>query len=56
MFNGANDVFAADAFINKLDHKAKGILCKFVDDTKLVENPLHAGSLWSYSEKAWQAG
>lgn len=56
MVNGANDAFAADAFIDKLDHEAEVILCKFADDTKLVEIALHAGSLHSYSEKAWQTG
>lgn len=55
MVNGANDAFAADAFINKLDHEAEGILCKFADATKLGESALHAGSLRSYSEKTWQA-
>lgn len=49
---GAHDALAADAFINKLDHEAEGILCKFADDTKLVESALHDGSLCSYSEKA----
>lgn len=34
MVNGANDAFAADTLINKLDHKAEGMLCKFADDTK----------------------
>lgn len=52
MVYGANDAFAVDAFINKLDNKAEGIFCKFADDTQLVENALHAGSLCSYSEKA----
>lgn len=56
MVNGANDAFAADTFIDKLDHEAEVILCKFADDTKLVEIALHAGSLHSYSEKAWQTG
>lgn len=49
MVNGAND--EADVFINKLDHEAEAILCKFADDTKLVERALHAGSVHTYSEK-----
>lgn len=54
--NGANDAFADDAFLNKLDHEAEGILCTFAVDSKLVESALHAGSLHSISEKAWQDG
>lgn len=49
---GANDAFAADVFINKLDYEAEGVLCKLADDTKLVKSALRDGSLRFYSEKA----